>query len=107
MRKLLSKKVKVFLKIINPGQGDSGWFVIYKEQWSQCQQVGGKFGASLVAQKVRNLPAVQGNWVSSLSWKDPLEKGMAPHSSILAWRILWTEEPLGLQSIGSHRVRQN
>ena len=54
-------------------------------------------GSSLVAQTVKNLPAMQETWVRSLG-KDPLEKGMATHSSILAWRILWTEEPGGIQS---------
>ena len=53
---------------------------------------------------VKNLPAVQGTQVKSLGWKDPLEKGMATHSSILAWRIPWTEEPGGLQSTGLQRV---
>ena len=57
--------------------------------------------ASLVAQMVKNLPAVQETWVRSLGQEDPLEKGMAAHSSILAWRIPWTEEPGRLQSIGS------
>ena len=55
-------------------------------------------------QMVKNLPAMQETWVWSLGWEDPLEKGMATHSSILAWRISWTEEPGGLQSMGSHRV---
>ena len=50
-------------------------------------------GASLVAQMVKNLPAMQELWVQSLGWEDPLEDSMAPHSSILAWRIPWTEEP--------------
>ena len=59
--------------------------------------------ASLVAQMVKNLPAMQGTWVRSLGQEDPLEKEMATHSSILAWRILWTEEPGGLQSWG-HRI---
>ena len=45
---------------------------------------------------IKNLPAMQETWVQSLGWKDPLEKGMATHSSILAWRIPWTEEPGGL-----------
>ena len=49
--------------------------------------------AALVAQAVKNLPAMQETWVQSLGWEDPLEKGMATHSSILAWRIPWTEEP--------------
>ena len=50
---------------------------------------------------VKNLPAMQENQVQSLGWEDPLEKEMATHSSILAWRIPWTEEPSGLQSMGS------
>ena len=62
-------------------------------------------GNSLVAQMVQNLPAVWETRVSSLGWEDPLEKGMAIHSSILAWIIPWTEEPGGLQSMGSQRVR--
>ena len=57
-----------------------------------------------MAQTVKNLPAVQKTWVQSLGWEDPLVKGMATHSSILAWRISWTEETGGLQSIGSQRV---
>ena len=60
--------------------------------------------ASLVAQSVENLPAVQETQVQSLGWEDPLEKEMATHFSILAWKILWTEEPGGLQSLGSQRV---
>ena len=61
-------------------------------------------GDSLVAQMVRNLPATQETQIQSLGWEDPLEKGMATHSSILAWRIPWTEEPGGLQSIGLQRA---
>ena len=53
-------------------------------------------GASLVAQLVKNLPAMWETWVRSLGWEDPLEEGMATDSSILAWRIPWTEEPGGL-----------
>ena len=60
--------------------------------------------ASLVAQMVKNLPAMQEIQIHSLGQEDPLEKGMTTHSSILAWRILWTEEPGGLQSTGSQRV---
>ena len=63
--------------------------------------------ASLLAQMVKNLPAMKETRVQSLGWEDPLEKGMAPLSSILAWRIPWTEEPGGLQSMGSQRVRHN
>ena len=57
-----------------------------------------------VAQIVKNLPAMWETWVQSLDWEDPLEEGMATHSSILAWRILGTEEPVGLQSMGLQRV---
>ena len=67
---------------------------------------GGKWGVSvecyiedsLVAQMVKNLPEMQETWVRSLDWEDPLEKGMATHSSVLAWSTPWTEEPGGLQS---------
>ena len=58
----------------------------------------------LVAQLVRNLPAMQETWVLSLGWEDPLEKGKATHSSVLACRIPWTEEPGGLQSMGLQRA---
>ena len=61
-------------------------------------------GASLVAQMVKNLPAMPAMGVQSLDWEDPLETGMATHSSILVWRIPWTEEPGGLQSTGSQGV---
>ena len=61
-------------------------------------------GASLVAQRLKCLPAMQETLVQSLSWEDPLEKEMATHSSILAWRIPWMEEPGGLESTGSQRV---
>ena len=53
-----------------------------------------------MAQTVKNLPAMREIWVRSLGQEDPLEKGMATHSNILAWRIPWTEEPSGLQFIG-------
>ena len=59
------------------------------------------YAASLVAQMVKNLLATQETWVQFLDWEDPLEKGMAGHSSILAWRIPWSEEPGGLQFMGS------
>ena len=61
-------------------------------------------GASLVAQRIKCLPAMQETWVRSLGWEDPLEKEMATHSSILAWRIPCTEEPGGLQSTELQRV---
>ena len=57
-----------------------------------------------MAQRVKLLPAMRETWVRSLGWKDPLEKEMATHSSILAWRIPWTEELDGLQSMGSQRI---
>ena len=60
-----------------------------------------------MAQMVKDPPAIQKTWIPSLGWEDPLEEGMATHSSILAWRILWTEEPGGLQSMGSQRLRHD
>ena len=59
----------------------------------------------MVAQTVKNLPAMQETWVQSLGWEDPLDKGMTTHSSILAWRIPWREEPGRLQSTGWEKVR--
>ena len=65
------------------------------------------FKASLVTQRVKKLSAMQKTQVQSLGQEDPWEKKMATHSSILAWRILWTEEPGGLQSMGSQRVQHD
>ena len=63
--------------------------------------------APLVTQMVKNLPAMLETWVRSLGWEDAMEKGMANHSSILTWRIPWTEEPSKLQSMGLQRVRHD
>ena len=63
--------------------------------------------ASLMAQRVKNPPAMQETRVQCLSQEDPLEEEMTTHPSILAWRIPWTEEPGGLQSRGSQRVRHD
>ena len=59
-----------------------------------------------MAQQVKKLPAMQETWVRSLGWEDPLQEEMVTHSSILAWKIPWTEKPGGLQSMGSQRVGQ-
>ena len=61
----------------------------------------------LVAQTVKNLPAIWETWLWSLGWGDPLEKGTATHSSVLAWRIPWMEEPGGLQSMGSQDMTEH
>ena len=66
--------------------------------------LGSKITASLLAQRLKHLPAMWETWVRSLGQEDPLEKEMATHSSTLAWRIPWMEEPSGLQSTGSQRV---
>ena len=71
-------------------------------RWLLCP-----FEASLVAHTIKNLPAMQETQFRCLGWEDPLEQGMATHSSILAWEITWTEEPGGLSSMGSHRVRHD
>ena len=60
-----------------------------------------------MTQLVKNPAEMRETWVRSLGWKDPLEEGVAAHSSILAWKIPWTEEPGGLQSMGSQRVQHN
>ena len=60
-----------------------------------------------MAQRLKRLPLIWGTWVRSLGWEDPLEKEMATHSSILAWRDPWTEEPGGLQSTGSQVFIEN
>ena len=84
-------------------------YLIYKTN-NSCSQASGRrtFSTSLkkdvdfpVAQTVKNLPSVQETQIQSLGWEDPLEKETATHSSILAWEILWTEEPGGLQCMGS------
>ena len=62
---------------------------------------------SLVAQRVKRLPAMQETWGRSLGQEDPLEKEMATHSSTLAWKIPWTEKPGRLQSMGSQRIRHD
>ena len=62
---------------------------------------------SLVAQRLKRLPAMQETWVQSLGWEDPLEKEMATHSSTLAWKIPWMDKPGRLRSMGSQRVRHD
>ena len=80
----------------------------YVPDLSICQIMSNLYSwASLVAQTVKDLPAMQETWVRSLGWEDPLEKGMATHSSILAWRIPWTKEPGRLWSMESQRVRHD
>ena len=64
-------------------------------------------GDLLVAQTVKNLPTMWETWVRSLGWENPLEKEMATHSRILAWRIPWTEDPGRVQSMGLQRVRHD
>ena len=80
--------------------------IIMKRYTKESEKISDKYGEdiSLIAQLVKNLPAMQETWVRFLGWEDPLEKEMAIHSSILAWKIPWTEEAGGLQSMGSQRV---
>ena len=74
---------------------------------SKCDLSGHVSQTSLVAQMVKSLPAMREMWVQFLGWEDPLEEGTATHSSILVCSIPWTEEPGGLQSVGSQRVRHS
>ena len=78
--------------------GGSWWRVLTKSGHLE------KGKSSLVAQMVKRLSTMQETWVRSLGWENPLEKEMATHSSTIAWKIPWTEEPGRLQSMGSQRV---
>ena len=82
------------------------FFWVYTQKWN-CWIIWSFDPVSLVAQVVKNLPAIQETQVRSLGQEDPLEKEMATHSSILAWKIPWVEEPGGLQSMGSQRVEHD
>ena len=81
----------------------AGYTVEYIRQWAKS---GSPWWVSLVAQMVKNLPAMLETWVRSLSLEYPLEKETATHSSVLAWEIPWTKRPDGLQPMGSQRVGQ-
>ena len=82
--------------------GPSKMLIITPTWVDKCQLIpSGQEGASLVAETVKNLPAMWETWIQSWGQEDPLEKGMAIHSSILAQRIQWTEKPGGLQRMGS------
>ena len=85
----------------------SQYFKSKYDHWSFLCIYYATFWASLVAQRLKRLPAMRETWVQSLGQEDPLEKEMATHSSILAWRIPWMEEPGGLQSTGLQRVGHN
>ena len=96
----------------NPMDGGAWWASVYgvaqsrtrlkrlSSNSSSSSRTNYSLGTSFVAQTVKNLPVIQETWVRSLGWEDALEKGMATRSSVLAWRIPWTEEPGGLQSMG-------
>ena len=94
--------------IISVGEGEETELSMDKETWHRQrmseQGLEGLTGASFVAQTVKYLPAMLKTWVRSLGWEDPLEKGKATPSSILAWRISWTEEPGRIQFMGSQSV---
>ena len=78
-----------------------------KLKFHDLKKFSSNLGKILVAQMVKNLPAIQETQAQSLGLEDALEKGMATHSSILAWRMPWSEEPGGLQSMWSKRVGHN
>ena len=90
------------------GQFSNTEFSSQGSQWKWRANHSLSFGSSsLVAQRLKHLPAMQETWVRSLGREDPLEKETATHSSILAWRIPWIEEPGRRQFIGSQRVGHN
>ena len=84
----------IHLRFVVQEENKSYRFVLQRQSWF----------CSLVAQRVKHLPAMQETRVQFLGWEDPLEKEIAPHSSILAWKIPWVEKPVRLQSMGSQRV---
>ena len=86
-----------------PGSSVHGIFQARVLEWAAIAYIP-LIRASLVTQRLKHLPAMWKVWIQSLGREDPLEKEMATHSSILAWRIPWMEEPSGLQSMGSQRV---
>ena len=91
-------------------RGCGGWVSLRVSNFVQLQiNLGTILGEGLLwwLRWYKNLPGMQETWVWSLDQEDPWEKGMATHSSILAWKILWSEEPGGLQSMGSQRVRHD
>ena len=92
--------------MLRSGEEEEGLMKMSDKEWEATVDLntGAPF---LVAQSVKSLPAMRETWVQSLGWEDLLEKEMATHSSILAWRIPWTEQPGGLQSMVSQRVRHD
>ena len=106
--------LNIFINIISTHQRDSRQIKVhdtlcsdhgFKDMETMSMMLSAKFFTSLVvAQLVKNLPAMRETWVWSLSWEDPLEKGRAAHSSILAWRIPWTVQSMGLQTAGHDSV---
>ena len=103
--------IYIILAVVNSAAMNIGVHVSFSIPQGICPVMGllvtWYFWASLVAQMVKNLPAIQETWVRSLGQEYPLGKGMATHSSILAWRMPRTEEPGGLQSMGLEKVRHD
>ena len=104
VRKIFWSRKQQPTPVFLPGKSQGQKSLVGYSPWGHKELAENTHFASLVAQSVKNLPAMQETWVRSLGQEIPLEKEMAAHSSILAWRIPWTEEPGGLQSIGSQRV---
>ena len=103
----LSQYQGLFQWVISSHQVAKYWNFSINPSNEYSRLISFRIWASLVAQRVKHLPAVLETWIRSLGWEDPLEKEMATHSSILAWRIPWTEEPGRLQSIVLQRVRHD
>ena len=90
-----------------PGESQGQGSLVDCHLWGRTESDTTEATQQQQQQTVKNLPVMPETWIRSLGWEDPLEKEMATHSSMLAWRILWTEEPDGLQSMGSQRVGHN
>ena len=105
MLKFMSKFI-ILVHLFNIGKAQRGW----RKEWRYYVMTlysREKMSVTHVAQRLKRLPAMQETWVRSLGREDPLEKKTATHSSFLAWSIPWTEEPGGLQSMGSQGVGHN
>ena len=98
----------MFLEIKNTNLLESVYILHYDYYTNQNEEmIKLNHWASLVAQKEKNLPAMQENWFRTLGHEDPLEKETVSHSSVLSWRIPWTEEPDGLQFMGLQKVEHD
>ena len=107
MTLLLSLNNKIYLNLMKRIKMKVYYNIVHVSEYIENYEYFFLIGASLVTQMVKNLPAMKETWVQSLGQENSLEKEMTTHSSILAWRIPWTEEPGGPQSMRLQRVNMS